>query len=85
MQPSSKLDYALHCGETVAGLITAAALVRPTGMEGMEAKSLKKKVKDKAFVASVNREIIKECEQLSLELTDFLDFAVKTMSDMPKN
>lgn len=83
--PKSQFDYALRCGETVTGLVTAAALVRPTGIEGMEAKSLKKKMKDKAFAASVSREIIKECEQLGLELTDFLNLAIKAMSEMPRN
>lgn len=83
--PKSQLDYALRCGETVTGLIAAAALVRPNGMEGMEAKSLKKKMKDKAFAASVNREIIKECEHLGLELTEFLNLAIKAMSETPQH
>lgn len=46
--PSSAFDYALRCGETVTGLVVTAALVRPTGMEGMQASSLKKKMKDKS-------------------------------------
>ena len=83
--PASRFDYALRCGETVTGLIAAAALVRPNGMEGMEAKSLKKKMKDKAFAASVNREIIKECEHLGLDLTEFLDLAIKAMSETPQH
>ena len=83
--PKSQLDYALRCGETVTGLIAAAALVRPNGMEGMEAKSLKKKMKDKAFAASVDRDIIKECEHLGLDLTEFLDLAIKAMSETPQH
>ena len=78
--PASRLDYALRCGETVTGMVTAAALVRPTGMDGMEAKSLKKKMKDKAFAAAVNRERIRECEQIGLSLDDFLTLAIKAMS-----
>ena len=83
--PKSQLDYALRCGETVTGLIAAAALVRPNGMDGMEAKSIKKKMKDKAFAASVNRDTIKECEHLGLDLTEFLTLAIKAMSEMPQN
>lgn len=83
--PKSQFDYALRCGETVTGLIAAAALVRPNGMDGMEAKSLKKKMKDKAFAASVNRDTIKECEHLGLDLTEFLTLAIKAMSEMPQN
>jgi hypothetical protein len=74
--PETQFDFALRCGETVTGLIHTAALVRPTRMQGMEAKSLKKKMKDKAFAAAVCRETIKECEKIGLELGDFLTLAI---------
>ena len=74
--PETQFDFALRCGETVTGLIHTAALVRPTRMQGMEAKSLKKKMKDKAFAASVCRDTIKECEKIGLELGDFLTLAI---------
>ena len=80
VQPSCDLDYALRCSETVTGLICAAALMRPTGMEGMEPKSIKKKMKDKAFAAAVSRENIRECEKIGLPLDDFLAIAIKAMS-----
>lgn len=75
-----RFDVALRCGETVTGLISAAALVRPTGMEGMQAPSLKKKMKDKAFAASVNREIIRQCADMDLELDQFLTLAIEAMT-----
>lgn len=78
--PSSRLDYALRCGESVTGLVVTAALVRPTGITGMEAKSLKKKMKDKAFAASVSRENIRQCAELGLELDVFLRLAIDAMS-----
>lgn len=78
--PKTQFDYALRCGETVTGLVSAAALVRPTRMEGMQAKSLKKKMKDKAFAASVNRDNIRECEHLGLELDEFLNLAIDAMT-----
>ncbi|NCD25843.1 MAG: HD family phosphohydrolase, partial [Deltaproteobacteria bacterium] len=53
---------------------------RPTRMRGMEAKSLKKKMKDKAFAASVCRETIKECEKIGVELGDFLALAIAAIS-----
>ncbi len=74
--PGSPFDFALRAGETVTGLIHAAALVRPERMQGMEPKSLKKKMKDKAFARSVNREIIRECERLGLTLDEFLAIAI---------
>ena len=77
--PAGRFDFALRCGETVTGLISAAALMRPTGMEGMEVKSIKKKMKDKAFAASVSRERIKECEQAGVPLDIFLALSIEAM------
>jgi hypothetical protein len=74
--PASLLDFALRCGETVTGLIHAGALVRPARMDGMDGKSLKKKIKDKAFAASVNRETIGECQKLGLEQAEFFSIAI---------
>jgi putative nucleotidyltransferase with HDIG domain len=74
--PASLLDFALRSGETVTGLIHTNALVRPARMDGMDAKSLKKKMKDKAFAASVNRETIGECKKLGLEQAEFFTVAI---------
>ena len=78
--PESELDYALRCGEAVTGLISANALVRPQGMEGMKPSSLKKKMKDKSFAANVSRERIGECEKLGLELDEFLRIGIEGLS-----
>lgn len=74
-----RFDVALRCAETVTGLVSTAALVRPTGMEGMQVSSLKKKMKDKAFAASVNREIIRQCTDMGLELDEFLAISIAAM------
>ena len=74
--PETELDFALRCAETVTGLVVASALVRPTGLEGMQAQSLKKKMKEKAFAANVRRETIRECERIGLELGEFLGVAI---------
>ncbi len=78
--PTTPLDFALRCGESVTGLVVTAALVRPTGITGMQAKSLKKKMKDKAFAASVSRENIRQCEKIGLDLDAFLHLAIESMS-----
>lgn len=83
--PTSRLDYALRCAETVTGLICTNALVRPEGMEGMQPKSLKKKMKDKAFAASVNRDRIRECEKIGLELGDFFQIAIDAITPIASN
>lgn len=78
--PLSRLDHALICGESVTGLIVAAALVRPAGLQGMQSSSLKKKMKDKAFAASVNRDNIRHCSLLDMELDTFLSLAIAAMN-----
>ena len=78
--PETDLDFALRCGESVTGLVSANALVRPNGMEGMKPKSLKKKMKDKAFARNVNRDIVRECDKLGLELGEFLQISIDSIT-----
>lgn len=78
--PQTGFDHALRCGETVTGMVHAGALVRPTRIEGMQPKSLKKKMKDKAFAASVNRDCIRECERIGLDLGEFLQVAIDSVT-----
>lgn len=78
--PQSPFDFALRCGETITGMVHAGALVRPTKLDGMDAKSLKKKLKDKAFAASVCRETIAEHQQLGLEQAEFLTLAIAAVA-----
>lgn len=80
MAPESVFDYALRASEAVTGLISAAALIRPTGMEGLAPKSIKKKMKDKAFAAMVSREDILECAKAGLDLDEFLALAIAAMA-----
>lgn len=79
-EPETEFDYALRCGETVTGLVHAGALVRPTKINGMKVKSLKKKMKDKAFAASVNRDCIRECNKIGLEIGEFLQIAIESIT-----
>jgi uncharacterized protein len=82
VEPSGVLDHALRCGESVTGLITANALVRPGGFEGMTAKSLKKKMKEKSFAATVRRENILECGLIGLELGEFFTLAIEALAPL---
>lgn len=80
---SREVEHALACAETVTGLIYAACLVRPDKkIANMEFKSLKKKFKDKSFAANCNREVIRECEQLGLELDEFLQLSLDAMKSI---
>lgn len=79
----SELDLALTAGEVVTGLVAAAALVQPDRkLASVKPASAVKKMKDKAFARSVNREHIKLCEQIGLPLIDFMTLAVEAMAEL---
>lgn len=69
----TKLAKTLYAVDELSSFIIAAALVRPTKFEGMKIKSVKKKLKDKAFAAAVNRDTIKRgAEELGIDLSDHI-------------
>lgn len=78
----SNFDYALAAGESVTGLIFAYALMRPTNFEGMKAKSVNKKFKDKNFAAKVSRELINDIEKTGLERSEFFTIAIQAMQEI---
>lgn len=73
---TEKVEHALAASETVTGLIHAYALMRGKKISDMEVKGLKKKFKDKTFAAKVDRNIIKESEELGLTLEEFFQVAI---------
>jgi len=76
----TKLDKALFCTDPLTGLTTAAALVRPDKkLAGLEAKSVKKKFKQKSFAAGASREQISLCSEIGLELGEFIELGLKAM------
>lgn len=77
-----KIEHALAASETITGLIHAYALMRDCRVSDMEAKGLKKKFKDKTFAAKIDRDIIKECEQLGLTLEEFFEVAINGIKNI---
>ncbi len=76
----TKLDKALFCTDPLTGLITAAALVRPDKkLAGLEAKSVKKRFKERGFAAGANREQIALCSEMGLELDEFIELGLAAM------
>src|SRR5271157_3353222 len=74
------MDKALYCADPLTGLITAAALVRPEKkLSFVEAKSVRKRFKEKTFAAGANREQIAKCSELGLELDDFIALGLQAM------
>ncbi|WP_319480672.1 HDIG domain-containing metalloprotein [uncultured Draconibacterium sp.] len=77
---STEFQHALAAGETITGLITATTLVYPDKkLASVKTKSVTKRMKQKAFAASVKRENILECEKIGISLPEFADLAVNAM------
>jgi len=71
---------ALFACDEVAGFITACSLVRPDRIKTLEAKSVRKRMKDKAFARSVSREdIVKGAEELGVPLDEHISFCIEAM------
>ncbi len=76
----SQLDIALTAGETITGLVVATTLVYPDKkLASVKPKSVTKRMKEKAFAASVNRDHIRLCEELGLSVPEFAALAVEAM------
>jgi len=77
----SKMAKTLFAVDELTGLITATALVRPSrSVMEVEAKSVRKKMKDKAFARGVNRDdVINGAADLGVDLDEHIDFVIKAM------
>ncbi len=76
----TQLAKALFACDELAGFITACALVRPDRLATLEAKSVRKRMKDKAFARSVSREdITRGAEELGVPLDEHITFCIEAM------
>lgn len=76
------LDKYLLAVDELTGFVFAASLMRPTGLEGMKPKSVKKKLKTKGFAAGVDRdEIYKSLEIANLDLDTHISFIISVLQD----
>ncbi|HEU5210349.1 MAG TPA: HD domain-containing protein [Longimicrobiales bacterium] len=83
VQPESKLDRVLVACDELTGLVNATALVRPTGIDDLTPKSVKKKMKDKAFAAGVDREDVRRgAELLGVELDEHIAKVIAAMQEI---
>lgn len=79
----TEFQHALAAGETITGLIYATALVYPDKkIAPVKPKSIVKRMKEKAFAASVNRDIIMECEEIGLPLQEFVEISLDAMKQI---
>lgn len=71
----------LFAVDELSGFIAACAYVRPTGIEGMKPKSVKKKLKQPSFAAGVNRdEVAQGADELGVEFDEHVQFVIDAMA-----
>jgi putative nucleotidyltransferase with HDIG domain len=74
------LKKTLFACDELAGFIHACGLVRPTGLEGLEPKSVRKKLKQPSFAAGVHRDdVYSSAEQLGVDLDEHIAFVTEAM------
>ena len=78
----TRMAKALYAVDELSGFIAACALVRPTGIDGLTPKSVKKKLKQPSFAAGVNRDEVREgAEALGVDFDEHLRFVIAALEE----
>jgi predicted hydrolase (HD superfamily) len=78
VEPESQMDKMIYVFDELSGFIHAAALIRPARYEGMDAKSVQKKLKTPSFAAQVSREDIQDAlGRTGLSIEEVIEFILK--------
>ena len=81
MPRTTLFHHALAAGETISGFIFAVALIYPSKkISDVKVSSVTKRMKEKRFAASVNRDTIMECEMIGLSLDDFVQLSLEALA-----
>jgi putative nucleotidyltransferase with HDIG domain len=82
---TDRMSQAVVHADAVAGLLVAAALVRPERSAGMNVSSVKKKLKEKAFAPGVNRDEVTAVEDgIGLPLDEFIAVSIEGLQGVAK-
>ena len=87
IEPITNMEKTLYAVDELAGFILACALVRPSkSLDDMEVKSVKKKLKDKAFAAKVDRSIINNgAERLNISLDELIKETIEALKPIQES
>ena len=78
----SRLAKTLYAVDELSGFVAACALVRPTGIEGMKPRSVKKKLKQASFAAAVDRDQIQRgIEELGVDSDEHMAVVIEAMAE----
>jgi predicted hydrolase (HD superfamily) len=77
VEPVSKMDKMIYAIDELSGFVHAAALIRPTQYEGLEVKSVLKRLKTPSFAAQVNRDDITDAlSRIDVSLEELIQFII---------
>jgi predicted hydrolase (HD superfamily) len=83
VEPENSMDKMIYVFDELSGFIHASALIRPTRYEGMDAKSVLKKLKNLAFAAQVNRDDITDAiSRIDTPLEEIITFVIDHQKDV---
>jgi putative nucleotidyltransferase with HDIG domain len=78
----TRLAKTLYGVDELSGFVAACALVRPTGIEGMKPKSVKKKLKQPSFAAAVNREEVQRgIDELEVDPDEHIALIIEALTE----
>lgn len=83
VEPQNTMDKMIYVFDELSGFIHAAALIRPTRYEGMDVKSVMKKLKTPSFAAQVNRDDIQDAiSRINTPLEEIIEFIIPRQKDI---
>ena len=83
VEPENTMDKMIYMFDELSGFVHASALIRPTGYEGMDVKSIMKKLKTPSFAAQVSREDISDAlTRISYPLEEIITFVIENQKDV---
>lgn len=83
VEPNNTMDRMIYVFDELSGFIHAAALIRPTRYEGMDVKSILKKLKTPSFAAQVNRDDINDAiSRIDTPLEEIIQFIIDHQKDV---
>ena len=83
VEPNNTMDKLIYAFDELSGFVHAAALIRPTRYEGLEVKSVLKRLKSPAFAAQVSREDINDAiSRINTPLEEIIQFIIDHQKDV---
>ena len=83
VEPNNTMDKMIYVFDELSGFIHAAALIRPTRYEGMDVKSILKKLKTPSFAAQVSRDDINDAiSRINTPLEEIIQFIIDHQKDV---